>query len=41
MTLSFIANQTALSSGVYKAVHANNHIAPHYVIALHGDTFPN
>lgn len=41
MSMTFTAGQTALSSGVYKAVHANNRIAPHYVLALHGDTFPN
>lgn len=28
------------SSGVYKVVHAPVHVQPHYVIALHGGTFP-
>jgi hypothetical protein len=41
MTKSFAADQTAHSSGVYKAIHANSHTAPHYVIALYGDTFPH
>jgi len=41
MSLSFEAGQTARSSGVYKTVHANNHIPPHFVIALHGEIFPN
>ena len=40
MSLSFAAAQTALSSGVYKAIHTNNHIPPHFVVALHGETFP-
>jgi hypothetical protein len=29
------------NSGVYKAIHANDHIQSHYVTALYGDTFPN
>jgi hypothetical protein len=41
MTKSFAADQTAHSSGVYKAIHSNIHIPPHYVIALHGETFRN
>jgi hypothetical protein len=31
---------TATLSGVYKAVHAEHHIPPHYITAIHGDTFP-
>jgi hypothetical protein len=27
-------------SGVYKTVHARQHIPPHYVTAVFGDTFP-
>jgi len=41
MTKSFAADQPAHSSGAYKAIHANNHIPPHDVIALHGETVPN
>jgi hypothetical protein len=41
MTKSFTADQTAHSSGVYKAIHAKDHTPPHYVIALYGDRFPN
>jgi hypothetical protein len=41
MSLSFTAGQSALSSGVYKAIHAKNHILPHFVIALHDEVFPN
>jgi len=41
MSLSFAAGQAALYSGVYKAIHANNHLPSHFVIALHGEIFPN
>ncbi|HEX6505801.1 MAG TPA: hypothetical protein VF011_21370 [Terriglobales bacterium] len=41
MTKSFAAGETAHTSGVYKAIHANNHIPAHYIIARYGDTFPN
>jgi len=41
MSLNFAAGQAALCSGVYKAIHANNHVLSHFVIALHGDIFPN
>ncbi len=41
MTESFTAGQKAHSSGVYKAVHSNNHIPPHYITVLAGDTFPD
>ncbi len=41
MTESFAAGQKAHSSGVYKAIHAANHVPPHYVTVLTGDTFPN
>ena len=34
------AGNKAPSSGIYKAVHAGVHTAPHYVTALYGDTFP-
>lgn len=34
------AGDTATQSGVYKAVHAAHHIPPHYITAIHGDTFP-
>lgn len=37
----FQAGQKAEMSGVYKAVHESNHIPPHYVTILHGNTFPN
>lgn len=41
MSLSFTAGQSALSSGVYKVIHANSHTPPHFVIALHGEMFPS
>jgi hypothetical protein len=41
MSLSFAAGQAALYSGVYKAIHTNNHLPSHFVIALHGEIFPN
>lgn len=41
MSLSFRAGQAALSSGVYKAIHVNNHVPSHFVIAIHGEIFPN
>jgi hypothetical protein len=41
MNKSFVADQPVYSSGAYKAIHANKHIPAHYVIALHGETFPN
>lgn len=40
MGLILAAGQTARSSGVYKTIHANNHIPPHFVIVLHGETLP-
>jgi hypothetical protein len=40
MTKSFVADQIAHSSGVYKAIHTNDHTPPHHVLALNGDTFP-
>jgi hypothetical protein len=41
VSLSFAAGQAALCSGVYTAIHANNHVLSHFMIALHGGTFPN
>lgn len=41
MSLRFAVGQKVLSSGVYKTIHANNHIPPHFVIAVHGETFSN
>jgi hypothetical protein len=41
ISLSFRAGQAALSSGVYKAIHSNNHVPSHFVIAIHGEIFPN
>ncbi len=41
MTKSFVAGEEAHSSGMYKAIHADNHIPPHYITALNGETFPN
>jgi hypothetical protein len=32
VSLSFAAGQAALCSGVYKAIHANNHVLSHFVI---------
>jgi hypothetical protein len=37
----FEPGQKAMSSGVFKAVHANNHVPPHYVTVVYGDVFPN
>jgi hypothetical protein len=34
------AGQMVPATGVYKAVHTNEHIPAHYVTALFGDTFP-
>jgi len=34
------AGDTATQSGVYKTVHGEHHTPPHYVTALHGDSFP-
>ena len=36
----FQAGDTVPASGVYKVVHENMHIPPHYVIAIYGHTFP-
>jgi hypothetical protein len=36
----FCAGDPAPCSGVFKAVHSLEHVAPHYVIALYRDTFP-
>jgi len=41
MSLSFAVGLAALSSGVYKAIHANNHAPSHFVIALRGEIFPS
>lgn len=36
----FRAGDVAPCSGVFRAVHALDHAAPHYVIAFYRDTFP-
>ena len=36
----FKAGDEVPTIGVYKTVHARQHIPPHYVTALFGDTFP-
>jgi hypothetical protein len=36
----FQAGNTVPASGVYKAVHEDMHVPPHYVTAVHGGTFP-
>jgi hypothetical protein len=36
----FRSGEQAPCSGIYKAAHAQRHTASHYVVALHGDTFP-
>jgi hypothetical protein len=36
----FNAGDTVTKSGVYKAVHAQQHTPAHYVTAIYGDTFP-
>jgi len=41
MSLRFAPGQTTILSGVYRAIHADNHIPRHFLIALHGETFPN
>jgi hypothetical protein len=41
MTKSSAADQIAHSSGFYKAIRANDHKPPNYVLALSGDTFPH
>jgi len=33
--------ERAVFTGLYKAVHADGHLPPHYVIALQGDAFPH
>lgn len=35
-----LAGEKVRTSGVYKVVHANEHIPAHYVIAVFGETFP-
>ena len=37
---AFRSGEQAPCSGIYKAAHAQRHTASHYVVALHGDTFP-
>jgi hypothetical protein len=37
----FAPGSKAELSGVYKAVHENEHVPSHYVTALYGDVFPN
>jgi hypothetical protein len=37
---SFSAGETALVSGLYKAVHGGGHSASHYVTVISGETFP-
>ncbi len=36
----FKAGQKVSTTGVYKVVHAGQHIEAHYVTAVFGDTFP-
>ena len=40
MTEVFGPGNKAQLSGVYKVIHQGDHVAPHYVIMLFGDTFP-
>lgn len=39
MTHIFKAGEKVSTTGVYKAVHAGQHIEAHYVTAVFGDTF--
>jgi hypothetical protein len=36
----FKAGDKAAFSGVYKVVHDKDHIPPHYITAIYGETFP-
>lgn len=36
----FRAGEKVPTTGVYKTVHAHEHVPAHYVTALFGDTFP-
>jgi len=36
----FKAGDKVPTTGVYKTIHAQQHIPPHYVTAVFGDTFP-
>jgi len=36
----FKAGDKAAFSGVYKVAHEKDHIPPHYVTAMYGETFP-
>jgi hypothetical protein len=40
MPKTFEAGNRAPSSGVYKVVHGRQHVEPHHVTVLYGDTFP-
>jgi len=40
MPAIFKAGDKVPTTGVYKTVHARQHIPPHYVTAVFGDTFP-
>lgn len=41
MAEPFRPGHRALASGVYKAIHAKEHVQPHYVTMLYGDSFPS
>lgn len=35
------ASTKVAASGIYKVLHADDHVPAHYVTVLHGETFPN
>jgi hypothetical protein len=40
MLEAFEAGKKIPESGVYKVLHAKQHVPPHHVTALYGDIFP-
>jgi hypothetical protein len=40
MAIALVAGDKAPSSGVYKVLHSESHVQPHYVTLLYGDVFP-